>query len=164
MGLVRDPGTLVLLGVIAATLVFFVYAQRRHAPVSLVAVGTIDFFCGLITFALAALHLGGVIGRAFLGRGFGGAASFSYDFRFYSLVLVGLLIALPGFMCVISAMGLSRGDASAWKRALGSSVFLLAINVPLMPIQGFAIGLTGFALLNLIVLLVSRKHFRTPLA
>jgi hypothetical protein len=164
MGILRDPGTLVLLGVIAATLLFLVYARRRHAPVSLVAVGTIDFFCGLITFALAVLHLGAVVGRALLGRGFGGAASFAYDFRFYSLVLVGLLIAVPGFLCVLSAWGLSRGETSAWRRAVYSSGFLLMINVPLIPIQGFAIGLTGFALLNLIVLWVSQKRFRATLA
>jgi len=60
---------------------------------------------------------------------------------------------------VISAGGLIRGELPAWKRAFWSSVFLLAINVPLTPIQGFAYGLAGFALVNLVALLANQKRF-----
>ncbi len=161
MHFLLDPAFLAVLGTVAATLLFLFGARRRGAPAALVTVGAIDLFCGLITFTLVAIHLSAVIGRAFSGKGLGGAPAFTYNFRFYSLVLVGLLIAVPAFLCASCARGLTRGDASAWKSALRSSVLLLAVNGPLMPIQGFAIGLTGLALVNLTALAASRERFRS---
>ena len=157
---VQEPELLVLLAAIGAAVWFITDARRRRAPVPLVAVGVIDFFCGLLTFGLIALHLGAVVGRAVLGSGSGVEARFEYDFRFYSLVLVGVLIIIPGLVCMMHARRLTKGDVGAWKRALWASVMLLLINGPLGPIQGFAIGLAGLAGLNLVALWAGRKQFR----
>ncbi len=157
---VRDPAGIALLIVIAATVWFARDARGRQAPTALVVVGTFDFFYGFITLALASLHLTAVIAQALLGRGSGSADTFVYDFRFYSLILVGAVIAVAGFLCLICARGLTRADTLAWKKAVWSTVVLLAINVPLMPIQGFAPGLAVFALLNLAALAASRKLLR----
>ena len=40
-----------------------------------------------------------------------------------------------------------------------ATVVLLAINVPLMPIQGFAPAFSAFAFVNLVALVATRKRF-----
>ena len=52
-----------------------------------------------------------------------------------------------------------RGEPRAWKTTLWASVALLAINVPLIPIQGFAYFFSAFALVNLVALVAMRKRF-----
>ena len=152
-----DPtGLLALSGLIAAALVFF--AGRRHAPTALALVAGLDTLCGSESVLLAGAHLTAVIGRALAGKG-SGSAPFAYNFRFYSLVLTGLAIVVPGLLCVLSVKGLLRGEKAAWRRALWSSVVLLAVNIPLLPIQGFAYALAAVALFNLTALRVTQKRF-----
>lgn len=151
---------LVLLTAIGAAVWLTSDSRRRLAPEPLVAVGVIDLFCGLVTFGFIALHLVAVVGRAVSGRGFGGEARFAYDFRFYSLVLMGVVIIIPGLVCLIHARRLTRGDVKAWTRTLWASSMLLLISVPLVPIQAFAIGPAGLAGLNLVALWAGRKQFR----
>jgi hypothetical protein len=57
-----------------------------------------------------------VISRAVSGRGLGGTAAFAYDFRFYSLVLLGVLIA--GSEPSVSRLRESARRMIAPKRAL----------------------------------------------
>ena len=101
-----------------------------------------------------------MIGRALSGKGTRGAPAFVYDFNFYSLLLVGFVIVVSGLLCLLSARGIARGDLLARRRALLSTLVILAVNVPLAPIQGFAYGLAILALFNLIGLAASRKRFR----
>jgi len=137
----------------------FLYGRRRGAPATLLAVAGLDVLCGLGNGLLGGAHLTAVVRRALLGQGFGGAADFTYDFKFYSVVLLGLLIAVPGVVCLVQARGLTRGEPQARKRALWLSGWLLAISGPLIPLQGFAILLSGLSLVNLIGLAASRKLF-----
>ncbi len=154
-----DPTVLLALsGLIGAILVFF--AGRRHAPTALALVAGLDTLCGSENVLLAGAHLTAVIGRALAGKG-SGNAPFLYNFRFYSLVFVGLVIVIPGILCLISVKGLIKGHLSAWRRALWASLALLAVNVPLAPIQGFAYALAAVALVNLVALRVSRRRFRS---
>lgn len=156
-----NPELFVLLAAVVGIVIFILDGWRRKVPAGLIVVGTLALVCGLMNFALAGLHAGAVIGRALRGRGTGGAEVFTYDFRFYSLVLLGVVIAIPGFLCLVSARGITKGSAQAWKKAVWSSVALLAVNVPLMPLQGFAVGLACIALVNLIGLTASRKRFQS---
>ena len=160
LAFVRDPAGIALLVVIVATVWFARDARRRLAPTALVVVGTFDFFGGFLSFGLASLHLAAVMAQALSGRGPGGVPTFAYDFRFYSLVLLGAVIVIPGLLCAIYARGLTRGDTLAWKTVVWSSLALLAINAPLVPIQGFAPGLSAFALLNLVGLAAIHRRLR----
>lgn len=72
--------------------------------------------------------------------------------------MLGLLLIVPGVLCLRSARGLTRGEAIAWKNAFWASVVLVVVNGPLIPIQRFAILLGGFAVLNLVVLGTSRQR------
>ena len=84
---------------------------------------------------------------------------FVYDFRFYALVQLGVLMIAGGVACVILAPRLMRGEPRAWKATLWATVALLAINVPLMPIEDNAYGPSAFAFLNLVALAATRKRF-----
>jgi hypothetical protein len=148
-----------LLFVLAATgaaIWLAVDARRRHSHAPLAAVGAIDLFCGLVIVGLMVLHLSAVIGLAVSGRGFGGATSFTYDFRFYSLLMLGVVIIIPGLVFVLHARRLTEGDAEAWTRALWASGVLLLINIPLLPIQLFALDHVLLATINLVSLLAAR--------
>jgi hypothetical protein len=53
---------------------------------------------------------------------------------------------------------LTKGEAAAWNNAFWSSIVLVVINGPLIPIQRFAILLGGLAVLNIVVLATSRQR------
>ena len=113
---------------------------------------------------LSTAHLVAVLGRALAGRGSGPGGTFVYDFRFYSLVLLGVMLIAASVACLTSVRSLIRGDAGGHKVALSAALVLLALNVPLMPIEGFAVAFAIFALANLAALWCARKHFRVPAA
>lgn len=119
----------------------------------------IDGVCGAANLGLGAAHLVSVLSRAARGEGLGGADRFSYDFHFLSLLLVGLLLVIPGLLCLGQVRGLARGERSAWSVAAWSSLVLVALNGPLVPLQGFAPPLAGVAASNLAVLLLVRRRY-----
>ena len=157
--LVRVRNLLLLLGTISVAIWFAVAARRRQCLAALTAVGTITFCCGTIIAALSALHLVAVVGLALSGKGSGPGGTFVYDFRFYALVQLGLLLIAGAVVYFIQARWLTRGEPHAWKATLWVTVALLAVNVPLMPIQGFAIGFSVLLFLNLAALVATRKRF-----
>ncbi|MGH9509367.1 MAG: hypothetical protein ACRD2Q_08340 [Terriglobales bacterium] len=115
--------------------------------------------CGVSNFLLGGAHLQGVLRHALEGKGFGGAPVFQYGFPFYSVVLLGVMIAGPGFACLWHARRLWRGEGAARIVAMRWSTLLLLINAPLIPLQDFAMMLTATSAVNVIVLLATRKAF-----
>lgn len=156
---------IVLWAMVAVALVWafrhvIVYGRRQHAPTALLVVAGLDALCGLANGLLLSAHLAAVLGRAVQGRGFFGVPTFSYDFTFKALVLVGLAIALPGFLCLAQARGLTRGEQSAWSNARWWSLWLLGINAFFW--RAFAPLLALLALINLISLVATRNRFHSP--
>ena len=151
------PAFLVLYASIGGALWFAVTARRRRCPAALTAVGTISFFNGTLIAALSALHLIAVASRAVSGAGSGPGGTFAYDFRFYALVQLGMLLIAGGAACFTPAGGLTRGEPRAWRATWWATVALLAINVPLIPVQGLA--LSPFIFVNLVALMVTRRRF-----
>jgi len=154
---------IVLWVVAAAALIWayrhvILYGRRHQAPRTLLVVAGLDALCGLANGFLLGAHLAAVLGRAAKGAGFLGAPGFSYDFTFKSLVLVGVVGALPGFLCLAQARGLTRGERSAWSNAFWWSLWLLGLNAFFW--RAFAPLLALFACLNLIGLVATRRHFR----
>ena len=136
------------------------YGRRHNASTALLVVAGLDALCGLANGLLLGAHLAAVLGRAMQGRGFFGAPAFSYDFTFKSLVLVGVAIALPGFLCLAQARGLTRGARAAWSNAFWWSLWLLGVNAFFW--RAFAPLLALLAFLNLIGLVAARRRFQAP--
>jgi hypothetical protein len=147
-----DPAFLALFAVIGATMWFAAAARGRGAG-TLATVGAVVFFCGALIASLGGAHTVAVIGRA-LRR-----PSFVYDFRLYSLVLLGACQIAGGLRCLSASWSVTRGDARAWKAALPAAAMLLAVNVPLIPIQGFAGATSMLAAVMLITLIASGRRF-----
>lgn len=156
---VLEPEFVLLIGTIVGTIGFAAAARRRRVPHALVAVATINLFCGAVIAQLGTAHLVAVVGRALAGKGSGPSGTFIYDFRFYSLVLLGVMLIAAAVACLTSVRSLTRGDAAGRRVAVSATVVLLALNVPLMPIQGFAVGFSAFALVNLAALWLTRTRF-----
>ena len=151
---------LFVLAAIGAAVWLAVNARRRLAPGRLATVGAVDLFCGLAILGQMALHLASVIGRAVSGRGFGGAARFVYDFRFYSLLLLGVVVIIPGLVFVVHARRLTEGDARAWRHALWAGGALLLIDIPLIQIDAISLNNVLLATINIVSLWASRTQFR----
>ncbi len=160
MGRLPTSELAVILAATAAAAALAVWARRRGEPWLRVAVGATALFGGALTAGLIAFHLTAILGRALAGKGHGGAARFTYDFEFYSLVLVGVVILVPAVWSAVQARRLTAGDRRGWCRAGAANVALVAVNAPLAPIQGFAYLLGGLALVELVVLLLARRHYR----
>ncbi|MGH9491905.1 MAG: hypothetical protein ACRD2K_00245 [Terriglobales bacterium] len=125
-----------------------------HKPLWLV-VAVIDALCGLANLLLALGHLQGVFRKAF-----GGPEPFNYNFHFYSVVMVGVLVAAPGLVCLWQVRGLAHGERQSWKSALGANLAVIAVNAPLLPFNDFPGVLIGCAAVNLIALGITRGDFR----
>jgi hypothetical protein len=150
---ILDPAFLALFTAIGATIWFA--ATRERGAVTLVAAGAVTFFCGALIASLGSAHTVAVIGRALRGP------SFVYNFRLYSLVLLGACQMAGGLRCLSTSWRVASGDARAWKSALIATMLLLIVNVPLIPIQGFAGATSMIAVVTLITLIAAGRRFVT---
>lgn len=114
--------------------------------------------CGAAHVFLGGAHTIAVVGNAASGRGHGGAAAFAYDFDFLSLVILGLLLVIPGVICLLQLVGIARGRRAAWNRAIWSALLLAALDGALLPIQGLAVPLVSLAGAALVALLPTRPR------
>ena len=153
---------MIMIGMIFGSFGFAAAARRRRVPGALVAAAAIDLYCGVVIASLGTMHLLAVVGRALAGKGSGPGGTFVYDFRFYSLLLFGVALMTPALAALTAVRRLTRGDAAAGRVAESASVALLALNIPLVPIQAFAMAPTLFALVNLVALWSARRHFHVP--
>lgn len=58
-----------------------------------------------------------------------------YDFRLYSLYILGVLLMVPSLRCLLSLRGIRRGLAAAWSRAWASTWLLLLVCAPTIPLE-----------------------------
>jgi hypothetical protein len=112
---------------------------------------SVSALCAAITALLGAAHLV-VVAAALPDK--------TYDFRVYSLLLLGVSLVLPALVGGAVVPALVRGDGRARHLALGAFATLLLVNLPLIPLQGFAIFLSIAAAIGIsaVVLLRTPAH------
>ena len=142
----------------AAGIVVYIRAKSQGALAMPAICGAYDLAAGSFMFIFSVIHLIAILSQPFTGKS-GRGETFEYNFRFYSLIIIGVLLAVPAFLCFRSARGLIWQASDSWNRAVRWSIVLLAVNIPLIPIQGFAVGFTAFTAVNLSLLFTSRKYF-----
>lgn len=112
--------------------------------------------CGGANVGLGGAHVHGVVMQAL------DAATFTYDFRLASLLLIGAWLVVPGGFCLWRVVGLARGRRPAWSGALRATLVLAGVNGLLVPVQGFAVLLGAISAANLVALILLRRHYRQP--
>ena len=141
-------------GILGATALFaFRFRSASSSlPIVIAAWSTALFF--VASSALFAVHLGAVVSLPVR------SASPSYDFRLYSLLLLGVVGLLPAVFGLFTSPGLTRGVVASRRRATRLCLVLSAVNIPLVPLQDFAVALSisGVRVLAELLLLRSRVH------
>ena len=110
---------------------------------------------GLLSTLFGSGHLMGVLGNAAKG------AYPLYDFRVASMISIGIMMVVAGTLCIAAVKGLARGRRRAWDVAMGGTVLLLLVTLPLIniPVQGELAGaLAFFATPNLLVLVAASRR------
>jgi hypothetical protein len=82
-----------------------------------------------------------------------------YDFRTYSLLLLGAVLSGVGIHLLRLAAALGRGEGGARRRGVWTELALLAVVAPLIPVHAFfGVILTTLAGLGVIILLLARPE------
>jgi hypothetical protein len=114
------------------------------------------YFSGALIGALGSAHLAAVsvasIERWTLNE-------FAYDFRFVSLLQLGVSLVAGGFIAAYYAVRTAIGEQDAWRVSLGIWTAILAINLALVPLQGFARLFSLLAAIALAMLVRQRRSF-----
>jgi hypothetical protein len=121
------------------------------AGILIVAVG-VTLYLGVSGVIGGLAHLQGVIANAT-------TRNYAYDFRLAGLLLVGIMIVYGGVLCLSAVRGLVRHQRRAWDRAMGGTLLLLLVCIPLIPVQrDMAGGGTIIGAVNLVALMFVRRR------
>jgi hypothetical protein len=115
------------------------------------------YCAGALVAALGVAHLVAIVLAAIdQGR----RQEFVYTFRFYALLQLGVLLVAFGTMAAVRAPRLAPGERAAWRSSFLAWAAILTINLPLVPLQGFAVLFSSLAVLALLCLAVSGGHVK----
>ena len=141
--------------------VFIVRAVRGGVRGRRTAGAWAYFLGAFITVALA-FHIAENIWRILPGTPVTDAVKPEYDFRFYALLLFGAVMIAQGAAIMKAARALVFGKDAARRSLLRHTLLVLALVVPLIPLQIFASIITILSGINLAALaLLSEKKAET---
>jgi uncharacterized membrane protein len=143
-------------GVIVATVIAAMRLRRVSLSLIRLLIAVYGYFAGGLIGTLGLAHMVAVIiGSIDRAR----QDHFVYTFRLYSLFLLGVLLIVAGLIAAIEAGRMARGYRAGWRASLSVWTAILAINLPLVPLQGFAVLFSVLAALELLLLGWTRRHF-----
>jgi hypothetical protein len=149
-----DKLVLIAIGIATAALVPIL--RRRGAGGGRLLVGAWVGFHGIVLIAMMSGHCLDIASRLYIGRGYDGAAM-TYNFRVYSLFLLGGLLIACGVQLVRAALATAVSVARGRRRALRAASIAVFVVVPLLPIQlFFALIHTVLAAVTLLTLVLAR--------
>jgi hypothetical protein len=143
----QNPELYLFIFKLAATVFFALSLRKRGLRGRRLLANTYIFFYGVFLTVMLFMHNFVILGLRIFDRPASGNSP--YDFHLYSLILLGTILFLQGLGCLRAALLLRAGDENGIRRARRASWKVLAVAVPLVPIQFFGIVLTIFSLLNL---------------
>lgn len=138
------------------TVIFAAAMWRRGARGRALAASTWVFFYGLFLTVMLSTHSLVILGLRVFERPAG--APFVYDFKLYSLLLVGAVFVAQGLRYLRAAArlnGPAAGDAR--REALRTTWVVLGLAVPLIPLQFFGSVLTLGALVSVAAVLLAPR-------
>jgi hypothetical protein len=159
-----------ILGIALATAIAI--ASRRRVKIATTICAVIEAFLGTTLIGLMATHILGVIVRRVRLKEqmwvrfepHVRIAGVPYDFRFYALILFGVLGGWAGLCALRAAVRMARGDSRAWRLAASSWILTAALVAPLLPLQDFAAPVLCMCAVGLAIALVSRAVSPHPVS
>jgi hypothetical protein len=167
MSLIFCPDGLLVLAVLFATLAFAWTMRRRRASGRLLLAGSAALFSGILSAVLVAAHV--VVFIATRAAQSADAATkiawaskpiiagVPYDMRLYSVLLLAVVILVLAVRCVRAAPAIAIGMARGWRSAVHASLILIALSVPLIPLQSFAFPVAIAGLVSLQMAFLARR-------
>jgi len=144
---------LVLLAVILGTAGASILLRRQSIRGSRLFAAVWLSFYGLMLVASMLAHNIEILYRATAGRAASSNNAPVYNFRLYSLLLLGALLIWAGVVCLRAAPRVGRGTPDARRTAIATSVVVALIVAPLIPLQMlFGIAFTVLSLVTLLIL------------
>lgn len=152
-----DVAVLVATALFTAMFVAVVW-RRGVRGRRLLAAGWLAFFGFMVTDMMLAhsIEIGyhSIVG----GTSFTGA-EWKFDFRTYSLQLLGAVLIWQGVRSILAAFGIARGDVSARRAAFVSMGLVLAVVAPLIYIHAFfGYLLSGLSVVSMLVVAVAVRE------
>jgi hypothetical protein len=126
----------VLLGTFVSTGWWMLRLRRRGLRGGRYAAASAVALLGLSLIITMTAHCLDVLSRLAIGTGYDGAA-FVYDFRTYSLLLLGTVLIASGARLVRVSHRIGASAVEARAEATRALLVVLALVAPLVPIQGF---------------------------
>ena len=143
----QNPELYLFIFKLVATAVFAGLLWKRGFGARQLIGTTYLFFYGTFITVMLFMHNAVILGLRVFDRPDTSAAA--YDFHVFSLVFLGSFLIFQGVRALRAAVMLKNGDETASREARRATYFVLAVAVPLIPIQFFGMILTLFSLLNL---------------
>jgi hypothetical protein len=135
----------VLIGIVASTGWWMRRLRRRGLRAGRYAAASAVGFLGLTLVIMMTAHCLDVLSRLAVGTSYQGAA-FVYDFRAYSLLLLGVVLIACGTRLLRVSLRIGGSATEVRVEAIRALLAVLALVTPLVPIQGFfAIPLCAIA-------------------
>jgi hypothetical protein len=145
----QNPELYLFIFKLAATAIFAFYLWKQGVSRRRLMAITYIFFYGAFMTVMLFMHNTVILGLRIFEQT---SDNFTYDFHLYSLILLGSILFLQGISLLRSALVLKAEDENGRGQALRANWIILAVTIPLIPIQFFGIVLTVFSLLNLAVI------------
>jgi hypothetical protein len=142
----------VLVSVVLGCIGLGVRLWRRGARRRLLASAIVAGSYGVVLTVSMAAHIVDILWRWYVGHTYAGTP-LVYDFRLYSLLLLGVALIACGMSLLRAADALASGEVRGRGSAAAAAACALAIVLPLIPIQSFfAVPLSVLGALVLLLL------------
>ena len=151
----------VLLGIFLGTGAAIVRIRRSGARSRRLLLGGWAAFQGVTLVAMMGAHSAEIVYHLVTGGTRFDGTAWAYDFRSYSLLLMGAVLGAIGVRFIRLSPELGRGEPSARRGAVRAKLALLAVVFPLLPIHPFfGVILTTVGSVGLLMLLLARPEMR----
>ena len=157
--LYQNPELYLFIFKLAVTAVFAALLWKQGTNIKRLIGATYVFFYGTFITVMLFMHNLVILGLKIFGDSTKDQQP-AYDFHLYSLILLGSVLIYQGIRSLRAAWMMKTGNENGAREALRATWVVLALAVPLIPIQFFGMILTLISLLNLVaikLLLVNRS-------
>ncbi len=154
--LYQNPEFYLFIFKIALTAIFaFILWKQGISKKQLLAISYV-FFYGIFLSVMLFMHNFVILGMHIFEQN----KNYSYNFHLYSLILLGTILFIQGIRSLRAALLLKAGVENGIRESLRATWIVLAVSIPLIPIQFFGIVLTVFSLLNLALIKLFLQHHK----